>query len=218
MWNAVAKHAEHEINALADRQGLIECEISDQPAQWFLVRTYPGDDARALRWLARRRFGAFRPMQQRRDRITDKLVQGWEPAFPGWIFVLCWNVDAMRYRILSTPGVMGLLCDPATNRPVPIDDGFIGRVRKLSWIYDENAPDSRHHSGVRALRSEKRLKTPKLDKCARKRLAKLKDAVKAKCAWDKSAWETANQLAPHERIALLQRALNAPSLRLDSTC
>jgi transcription antitermination factor NusG len=207
--------AEDHVNARVARQGATDAEVTEGSAFWYLIRAYPGDDAKALGWLARRRFGAFRPMQQRHDRLTGKPLQGWEPAFPGWIFVLCWDVEKMRTRITSCPGVMELLCDPATNKPVPIDDGFIDRVRALSWVYDENAPDARHHSGMRAERNIKRIKprVAKIDKRTRKTLQKLKNALRAQGKWESSTWETANELAPHERIALLQRTLNAPSLR-----
>lgn len=215
VWKKIEADALQAIDAKMEKQGEVNAEISASPAQWFLVRTYPGDDARALRWLARRRFGAFRPMQQRRLKSAgERLVQGWEPAFPGWVFVLCWDIDKMRPRILSTPGVMGLLCDPATNRPVPIDDDFIERLRELAWIYDERAPHPGNYTQRRAARHVARMrpKTKKIDKRTKKTLQRLKNELKACGKWEPSTWENANTLAPHERIALLQQALNAPSL------
>ncbi|MEI9804078.1 MAG: transcription termination/antitermination NusG family protein [Pseudolabrys sp.] len=214
VWDAISGPAERAIKERVERQNPVDAEISEGPAQWFLIRTFPGDDARALRWLARRRFGAFRPMQQRRDKLTGKSVQGWEAAFPGWIFVLCWDVNKMHARIMSTPGVMGLLCDPATNKPVPIDDEFIDRVRTLSWVYDDNAPPPGYVSS-RAARSVRRMKpqSKKLPSRTKTKLHRLKKALKRQGRWESSTWETANTLAPHERIALLQRTLNAPSIR-----
>lgn len=211
-FEKIAKEAETVINGRAERQGSINAEISAAPAQWFLVRTYPGDDARALRWLARRHFGVFQPVQQRRiKKAGDKLVQGYEPAFPGWLFVLCWDIDKMRTRISSCPGVMGLLCDPATNRPVPIDDEFIDRLRSLAWVYNDRAPHSAHVRSERHIRRMKP-KKKKLDKRTKKTLQKLKNGLKTQGKWEPSTWEHANELAPHQRIALLQQALNAPSL------
>ncbi len=211
-FSELAAKAEAVINDRAFRQGPINSEVAVSSAEWFLVRTYPGNDALALRGLARRRFGAFRPMQQRHDKLSGIALQGWEAAFPGWIFVLAWDIDKMRARIVSCPGVMGLLCDPASSRPVPIDEEFIDRVRALSWVYNENAPHSRTQPGMRALRNVKRLRRAKIDKRTRKTLQKLKNGLRARGRWDSSTWESANMLAPHERIALLQRTLNAPSL------
>lgn len=216
---AVIAQAEHSMNALVERSRPTDAEVSDAPAKWYLVRTFPGDDGRAMRWLARRRFGVFQAMQQRRAGRNDpRLVQGYEPVFPGWVFVFCWDVEKMRARIESTPGVMKLLCDPATNNPVPIDEDFIERLRALSWVYNENAPHAQHYtrnySTVRATRALARMKPPrnKIDKRTRKTLQNLKNALRATGKWEQPLWEEANTLAPHERIALLQRTLNAPLL------
>lgn len=215
VWKAVEAEAEKVINARAERQGSITADISASPAQWFLVRSFPGDDARALRWLARRRFGVFQPIQQRRlKKEGERLVQGWEAAFPGWLFVLCWEVDKMRGRITSCPGVMGLLCDPATNRPVPIEDEFMDRLRALAWVYNDRVPHAHHYaSGARHVVRMKP-KRNRMPKRTRKALDKLKNELKAAGKWDVSTWATANELAPHERIALLQQALNAPILEV----
>jgi len=208
VWKKIEVDALRAIDAKMGKQGEVNAEISASPAQWFLVRTFPGDDLKALRWLARRRFGVFRPMQQRRiRRAGERLVQGWEPAFPGWLFVLCWDVEKMRSRISTCPGVMGLLCDPASNKAVPIDDDFIDRLRALAWLYDDRAPIHLGQVTVRARRNVRRI-----GKQQRRTLDKLKKTLKSSGRWDSSTWEAANELAPHERIALLQRTLNAPPL------
>jgi hypothetical protein len=213
VWKTITDDAEALINERAGRQGPIDAEISPSAAEWFLVRTYPGDDVRALRWLARRHFGVFQPIQQRRlKKEGERLVQGWESAFPGWLFVLCWDIDKMRGRIVSCPGVMGLLCDPATNRPVPIEDDFIDRLRALAWIYNDHVPHAHHYASAARHIARMRPKNKKIDKRTKRTLHKLKNELKAQGKWDSSTWEHANELAPHERIALLQRALNAPSL------
>ena len=215
IYRKVCQQAEQFINTIVENQSPIEAEITESPAQWYLVRAFPGDDVRAMRWLARRRFGVFQPMQQRHANRNDhRLVQGYEPVFPGWLFVFCWDIGKMRQRIRSTPGVMQILCDPATDKPVPIDEDFIDRLRSLSWVYDENAPHPRHYA-VKAARNVKRIKPPrckKIDKRTRITLKKLKNALKAQGKWESSTWNEANTLAPHERIALMQRTLNAPSL------
>lgn len=221
VYRAVIEQAENFMNHVVEHQRPIDAEISEISADWYLVRTFPGDDGRALRWLARRRFGVFQPMQQRHANRNDhRLVQGLEPVFPGWLFVFCWDINKMRMRIQSCPGVMQILCDPATNRPVPVDvkdkkDGvcFIDRLRALSWVYDENAPHARHYA-VLAGRNQKRIKPrcQKINKRTKIMLKKLKNALKAIGKWEPSTWESANDLAPHERIALMLRTLSAPSI------
>lgn len=225
---AVIAQAEHSMNALVERSRPTDAEVSEESADWYLVRTFPGDDLRAMRWLARRKFGVFRPMQQSRDKLNDaRLLQGWEPVFPGWLFVFTWDVEKMRQRILSTPGVMTILCHHTSQRPIAVNQKdkegiyFIDRLRALSWVYDERAP-MRSNASVRSERHMSRMMKPakrKLDKRTLKvamklkgEIKKLKNALKSKGKFDPSTWAAANELAPAERIALLQRTLNAPSL------
>lgn len=209
----IAKAAEIEVAALQERMLPTDCEIDpDKPADWYLVRTLPGDDMRALRWLAHRRFGVFRPMQQRENKRNGVKVQGMEPVFPGWLFVFVWDARKMRTRIETTPGVMKMLCYPDTDRPVPISQAFVDRLRALSWVYDANAPAAGHASVTGKRHSRRR---PRLGKHARKAadaIHKLKKALKRHGKFDQSTWEQAATLAPTERIGLLERALNAPPL------
>jgi len=107
-------------------------------SDWYVVRTYPGDDMRALRYLTRRRFGVFRPMRQK---VKDGMRYGtMEPVYPGMLLVFCWDIDKMRSRILACPGVMSILCDAegrAVNVDVPDDEGrfFIEKLRELSFQF-----------------------------------------------------------------------------------
>lgn len=197
----------------AERTGPLDAEISPvQPARWYLVQTFAGHDNQALRWLARRRFGVFQPLQQRRLRRNGMAVQGWEQVFPGWLFLYCWDVDRMIRRIRQCPGVWNVFCYPNTETAVPIEEDFIERLRALSWIYNENAPRLAGIATTRAARSIRRAihKAPKIDKRQRKELERLKKRLKQKHVWDEAEWEEANRLAPHARIALLRRTLNLP--------
>ena len=212
----IARDAELKIEEIASKMHPNQAEITEGScADWYLVRTYPGDDMRALRWLARRRFGVFRPMQQRRlKRNGERLVQGLEPVFPGWLFVFCWDAVKMRARIESAPGVMKVLCYPDTDQPVAISQGFVDRLRALSWIYDERAPRPGHFT-VSAGRHAKKSTRPRRDKKTRKAAEiahKMKKELKRQGKFDPSTWEEANKLAPAERIRLLQRALNGPAV------
>ncbi len=217
---AVAACAEASINARVSRSSGIDAEISEgSTADWYLVNTFPGDDVRALRWLSRRRFGVFRPLQQRTDKRNGNVVQGWEPAFPGWLFVYVWDIKKLKARILATPGVMGMLCDPVTMEPVPVDQPdekgvrFIDKLRALSWVYSDNAPrQQRHQAAVRAVQKAHKSMPRRPTKHERKTLDRLKNDFKQRnLKWDQSTWADANRLEPHMRIVLLQRTLmNAP--------
>ncbi len=142
---ADTKDAERAINFVVSKSAPVECEVSDlHPARWYLVHAFPGDDVKALRWLARRKFGAFRAMKQREDKRNGTKLQGFEPAFSGWIFVYTWDIKRMRSRILSLPGVMSIFSDPVSQQPIVIPDWFVNRLREMSFDYKDNAPHAQY--------------------------------------------------------------------------
>lgn len=220
----VAQHAEASINDRVAKASGTDAEITEgSTADWYLVNTFPGDDVRALRWLARRRFGVFRPMQQRTDKRNGNAVQGWEPAFPGWIFVYVWDIKKLKARLLKTPGVMGMLCDRVTLQPIPVDQPdengvrFIDKLRALTWIYSDNAPrQHRHQPALSTAKKTSRTAPRRPTKHERKTLDRLKNDFKQRrLEWDASTWDVANGLEPHLRIALLTRTLmSAPPLQV----
>lgn len=189
------------------RQRMIECEITaNATANWYLVQTMPNEEGMALRWLARRGFGAFRPMQQRSEKRNPHIkIQGWEPVFPGWVFVFIWDIRRMKARIERCPGVFKVFSDPATKEPVVISDKFINNLRALGWNYEDNARPARVFSNYTKPPRKTRMQRPQ--KRHRKALQKLKKSLKRSGNWDSSTWEAMNDLAPHERITLLQRAV-----------
>lgn len=142
---AVALGIETAINFVVSKSAPVDCEISDEhPARWYLVHCYPGNDVNALRWLARRKFGAFRAMKQREDKRNGTKLQGWEAAFSGWLFVYTWDIKRMRSRILSLPGIMEIFRDPVSQQPIPIPDWFIDRLREETYKYKDNAPHAQY--------------------------------------------------------------------------
>lgn len=208
---------ESEMTEAARRSAALEAEISPEcAADWYLVQTFPGDDLRGMRWLARRRFGVFRPMTQRIDRQRGIHVQGWEPVFPGWLFVYCWDVGKMRARIEACPGIMSILCDPVSQSPVAVNTpdkegiGFVDRLRALGWVYNENAPRLTRHAPMRRAPSNpqpKRIVRRPTSK-ERKQLDALKNQFRTMgLEWDAEAWAHANRLDPYHRIALMRRTI-----------
>lgn len=222
--------AEAAMRRVVDNSRPLDAEITaGATADWYLVRTFPGDDLRCMRHLARRRFGAFRPMQQRRDRRNSTAVQGWEPVFPGWLFVFVWDIKKMKTRLRACPGVLDILCDPVSQEPVPIDQkdadgvGFVDRVRALGWVYEERAPRHVRHQGriakistAAAIASRPPRRPTKHE---RKQLDRLKvDFKTRRLEWDQETWADANRLDPQKRIALLVRTLRvAPPLQVASS-
>jgi transcription antitermination factor NusG len=190
----------------AERQGPLDCEITEgSRANWYLVQTFPNETARAMRWLAKRMFGAFRPMQQQVDRQTGKKLAGWEDVFSGWIFVFAWDIGRMKGRIRRVPGICRIFCDPASKEPVPISDQFVQELRSLQFKHDGTTTNRRHIQA--AIRTTTKRKPNRPGKKQRKTLAKLKKALKRKGNWDSSTYEQFKELETHKRIALLQHAL-----------
>lgn len=200
----------------------LDCEIiGEAPADWYLVRTMPGDEDRALRWLTRRRFGAFKPEQRRRNSAGVPILRGGlEPMFPGWLFVFAWDIARMRSRILACPGVTGLLCFPNTNLPVAIDRhrhvDERGRRRELSFVDELRRihEAERELAGARAaagyVNARARRNAQRLQPRERKELQRLAEQAKSRGIYTPDEWLSISALAPHERIGVLMRALAAP--------
>ena len=198
-----ADMTDHALNA-----NLADAEISDGEADWYLVHTFPGDDLRAMRWLARRRFGVFRPMQQRKQPHREGQPIGvMEAVFPGWLFVFTWMSDSNWNRLRGCPGVMGLLCQQGTQKPVPIIDGFVQELRAKAWCIE----DKLSRLGVQAARNEEHTKKKaplRPNKTQRKALDRLKEKAKTQgVTWDQSTLAHLNDLDPHHRIAFMERIL-----------
>jgi hypothetical protein len=141
---AIAGDVEAAINSVVERSGADDAEIGDGEARWFLVQTYAGDDLKAMRWLARRKFGVFRPMKQREDKRNGAKLQGWEAAFPGWLLVLTWDIERMANRIVSTIGVMSILSHRISLAPQSIPDWFVDKLRVQSFEYNDRAPRAQY--------------------------------------------------------------------------
>lgn len=224
---AIAEHAELVISQRPSSP--LECEIiGETAADWYLVKTIPGDEDRALRWLSSpgRRFGAFKPEQRRRNAAGVPLAgAGLEPMFPGWLFVYTWDIAHNRSRILACPGVIGIVCFPNTNLPVAVDRhvherldrkghavrsalSFIDALRAIHESERELA-GLRSHGGHYAVQGRRQAK--RLSKRGRKELHRLTDEAKSRGIYSDAERQSIADLAPHERISLLMRALAAPS-------
>lgn len=203
-WNkAEIELIERHANDWEKRRPKLEVALTEgAKADWFLLRTMPGEDVKAMRWLARRGFGVFRPMQLREDK------REMEPIFPGRLFVYVWNIDAMQARLVSCPGITGIMHDPVTLKPIRVnqrdEEGvyFIDRLRALDLAVENHKPKAFSESA-------KKVKRVKLDKRQKKTLHKLKKSAKEQRNFDSSTWKRINELAPHERIALLRNTLLA---------
>lgn len=184
-------------------------EVNESPAYWYLVECVPDCDAKAMRSLVRRHFGVFQPiMRVRRARYagprgdgSHRMVSVREPAFPGYLFVMVWNIEKTYDHLRTCPGVEGVLLQ--AGQPWPIPDDFISRLYALDWLEDGSTAGK--HVAVTGRRNLKR--RPR--KSNRIRSAKAQ-AQRLGYLLTKGLINGGN-LAPSERISELMASLPSSS-------
>ncbi len=109
--------------------------------RWHLVQCAPGEnDAHACEWLGRlgyevyyprirtlRRVGRKRLSQRQRRLRSVVMREVLAPLWPRYVMTRFDPQDGQWHRIFDIAGVTGLVC--AQNRPVPIADDLIARMR-----------------------------------------------------------------------------------------
>jgi len=101
--------------------------------RWFVVRTQPNAEFKALSHVARQGFEGYLPRYQKRRRHARKTEIVAAPLFPGYLFVGM-DPDTARWRALnSTVGVSELICHGG--QPAPVPDAIIEDIRRHE---DEN--------------------------------------------------------------------------------
>lgn len=201
-----AADAARSITERARKMLATTAEVNERPAYYYLAICAPDCAAKAMRNLVRRKFGVFQAMQWNwLNRYAGHQSDGshvdvsrLEQVFEDYLFVLVWDIDKMQDRILSCPGVDGLLLE--FGEPVPIRESFIDQLRALSWIEDASAA-GRHVavSGRRQLKRRRR-KSHKITSPQDRRAARLLS----------KEWENGNRLGTGERISLLLKAVSPP--------
>lgn len=96
--------------------------------RWFVVRTHPNGEFKALSHILRQGFDAYLPRYLKRRRHARKTDTVQSPLFPGYIFVGM-DPERARWRALnSTVGVSELICH--SGRPAPVPDEVIDDIRQ----------------------------------------------------------------------------------------
>lgn len=96
--------------------------------RWFVVRTHPKGEFKALGHILRQGFDAYLPryLKRRRHARRSDIVQ--TPLFPGYLFVEM-DPEQARWRALnSTVGVSELIC--TNGRPTPLPADIISDIRE----------------------------------------------------------------------------------------
>ena len=95
--------------------------------RWFVVRTHPQGEFKALGHILRQGFEAYLPRYLKRRRHARKTNIVQSPLFPGYLFV---GMDPERahWRALnSTVGVSELICH--AGQPTPVPDKVVDDIR-----------------------------------------------------------------------------------------
>jgi len=96
--------------------------------RWFVVRTHPNSEFKALAHIQRQGFDAYLPRYIKRRRHARKTEDIQKPLFPGYLFVGM-DPTRARWRVLnSTVGVSELICH--TGQPAPVPDDVIDDIRR----------------------------------------------------------------------------------------
>lgn len=109
-----------------------------EPDVWYIVRTKPKQEERAILNLENQGFGVFAPeltVKKLRRGVRTSVV---ERMFPGYVFVKPDNIIEQFYKLRSTYGVAGVLRFGDNIPKVP--QSWIDQMRGVDQLTDEQAP------------------------------------------------------------------------------
>jgi transcriptional antiterminator RfaH len=96
-------------------------------AEWYVVRTQPRAEEKAMRHLANQGFAAYLPRYQRRIRHARQSKVVLRPLFPSYLFAHL-DPDLCRWRSINgTIGVREILTNGVT--PLAVHDDIINEIR-----------------------------------------------------------------------------------------
>ncbi len=97
-------------------------------AAWYVVRSQPNGEARALANIARQGFEAYLPRYGATRRHARRVERVLRPLFPRYLFVRFDPLKARWRALLSTYGVASLV--RAGEQPAPVPDGVVEAIRR----------------------------------------------------------------------------------------
>ena len=102
--------------------------MTSESKRWFVVRTQPNGEFKALSHILRQGFDGYLPRYLKRRRHARKTDTVQTPLFPGYLFVGM-DPERARWRALnSTVGVSELICQ--SGLPAPLPDDVIDNIRR----------------------------------------------------------------------------------------
>ncbi len=96
--------------------------------RWFVVRTHPNGEFKALAHILRQGFDGYLPRYIKRRRHARKTEDVQKPLFRGYVFVGRAPARARWRALNSTVGVSELICH--SGQPAPVPDDVIDDIRR----------------------------------------------------------------------------------------
>ena len=97
------------------------------PVRWYVAKTHPNGEQKALFHLQRQGFDVYLPRYLRRVSHARRISWQPRPLFPTYLFVSMTGPDQRWRAIHSTVGVAHLICDE--RGPVPLPSGIVDAIQ-----------------------------------------------------------------------------------------
>ena len=97
--------------------------------KWFVVQTNPREENIAIQFLRQSGVNLYQPQMEKYVFHARKKRLKRYPLFPNYIFIHIPVLDRAFHEVRWCRGVKRLLVDNYT--PIPIDDGFIDRLKNI---------------------------------------------------------------------------------------
>lgn len=101
--------------------------MTDSPRRWFVAKTHPNAEPKALFHLQRQGFATYLPRYLRRISHARRISWQPRPLFPTYIFVAMSGVEQRWRAINSTVGIVSLICDE--RGPVAVPPGIVEQIQ-----------------------------------------------------------------------------------------
>jgi transcriptional antiterminator RfaH len=100
---------------------------AEVPTRWYVAKTHPNGEQKALFHLKRQGFNVYLPRYLRRVSHARRISWQPRPLFPTYLFVSMSGPDQRWRAINSTVGVAHLICDQ--RGPVPVPEGIVAALQ-----------------------------------------------------------------------------------------
>ncbi|PPR11157.1 MAG: Transcription antitermination protein RfaH [Alphaproteobacteria bacterium MarineAlpha11_Bin1] len=109
--------------------------------RWYVVHTHANGEQKARHHLERQGFSVYLPLYSRRISHARKVSWRPRPLFPRYLFVSL-DLDAEPWRkIMSTIGVLYMICHQES--PAPVPDGIVEEIRDAENATGQVSPGKR---------------------------------------------------------------------------